>query len=203
MKKKKAKNNKGIILDKKELRKYMPSLNQMNEPTQEWEGNAPRLTEEQKKDVQSITRLTYQKHMKKAPTRKTFNQIHEKMEEELYDKIREKLGLKATLEWRVKFGESATEFFAKHGMPHPGYCDAVLPTEDFTERGVLFDYVEEFTPVVTLHQFDEYDKFMSSAEKSISDAEKRRDRGEAYYTDLDKQINFRADVGVGDSLEED
>ncbi len=202
MKKKKANKKKNVMtIDKKALRKYIPTLARMGGTRQQWENSAPRLTEEQKRQVQEITRNTYYKHMKVTPTRATFNAIHERIEEELYDKIREQLGLVAALDWRITFGESAIHHFAQYRIPHPNFVDSVLPTEDFL-NSELFDYVQVFEPVVTLFQFEDYDKFMKSAEESISDAERRRERGDAYYTDLDKQISFRPDVGVGDSLED-
>lgn len=187
------------------MQKYfaqMPQLGQMQQPQEEWEGNAPRLTEEQKRQVQRITRGIFMRHMKKTPTRGTFNQIHERIEEEAADKIKSLMGLKARLEWRIVFGESAAYFFQKIGMPQPTFVDGILPTEDFIQSE-LFDYVQMFEPVVTLDQFEDYTNFMDSAESSIKDAENRRNRGDAYYTDLDRQISFRPDVGAGDSLDDE
>ncbi len=140
--------------------------------------------------------------MNDTVTRSSFSKLHEKIEEETYDAIRNNMGLVAALEWRVIFGRSAINYFQKVGMEQPSHVDGILPTDGFVGSD-LFDYVEVFEPVVTLQTFDNYDKFMSSAERSITEAEQRRSQGDAYYTDLDRAINYRAEVGTSDSLDDE
>ncbi len=201
-KRNKKKDDKTLKAIQRKLRggAYAPVLDSLRQPQAEWEVKAPRLTESQKQQLQRITRGIFMKWAKATPDRDSFNRIHERMEEELGDKVRDQMGLKLHLEWRVTFNESAQYYFAKLGMQNPGYVDGVLPTEDFT-RSELFDYVLQFRPVVSVQQFDDYTKFIDSTEKSIKDAERRRDRGDAYFTDLDKQISYRAPVAPGDELD--
>ncbi len=182
--------------------RYVPMLDRLKASRESWQDNAPRLTEDQKRKVQNIVRAVYSRHMNDQITRKTFNKIHERIEEEVYDAIRNNLDLVAALEWRVIFGESAIRYFQKMGMENPAHVDGILPTDGFVLSD-LFDYVEVFEPVVTLQTFDNYDKFMKSAEQSIDEAEKRRKMGDAYFTDLDKAINYRAEVGISDALDND
>lgn len=181
--------------------RYVPMLDRLKAPKEEWQSNAPRLTEEQKEKVQRITRNVYNRHMNDQITRNTFSKIHERIEEEVYEAIRNNLELVAALEWRVIFGDSAIHAFKNAGMEQPAYVDGILPTDGFV-LSELFDYVQYFEPVVTLQTFDNYDKFMRSAEQSISDAEKRRKSGDAYFTDRDRAINYRSDVGTADSVDE-
>lgn len=199
--------NKDIILNNKELeraaKKYGPMMERMKETSREsWEDKAPRLTEDEKRTVQRISRGVFYRNMKETPRRDTFNKIHERIEEEIHEKIRNAIGVIASIEWRLVFGESAANYFKQAGIPQPTYIDGVLPTNDFL-NSELFDYVQMFEPVVTLHQHDNYDKFIKDAEQSIVEAEKRRDQGDAYYTDLDKQISYRPEVGTGDALGEE
>lgn len=179
---------------------YAPLLDQLRQPQEQWEVNAPRLTEDQKAKLQRLMRGLFMKWAKATPDRNSFNKIHERMEEEIYDKVRTQMGLKAKLEWRITFNESAQHVFAKLGMPNPSYIDGILPTTDFIESE-LFDYVLIFKPVVSVQQFEDYDKFISSTEAAIKQAEKRRDQGDAYFTERDKAISYRAPQAPGDELE--
>lgn len=182
--------------------RYVPILNRLGaENRNAWEHNAPRMTEDQKRSIQRITRGVYERHMKDTVTRSSFNKLHERIEEEVSEAIKNNLGLIGALEWRVIFGESAIHYFKKAGMPNPAHIDGVLPTNDFIDSD-LFDYIEVFEPVVTLQSFEDYDKYIKSAEMSVTEAEKRRKQGDAYFTDLDRKINFRPDVGTGDSLDQ-
>jgi hypothetical protein len=186
----------------KKKNKYVPMLSKGDFQTQResWKEAAPRLTQEEFTKVQEITRSAYSRFLEKTPTRNNFNEIHERIEEELYDKIRQNLGLVGALEWKVSFGESAVDFFGKMGMETPNAVDGIIPTTDFL-NSELFDYVQEFSPILVLLQFDEYDKFMRSAEQSIDDAEKRRGQGDAYFTERDRAINYRSETGTSDSLD--
>ncbi len=186
-----------VIRNKLDAGEYGHVLDHMRQPAEDWELKAPRLTESEKQKLQRITRGIFMKWAKVTPDRRTFEKIHERMEEEIYDKVRSQMGLKAKLEWRITFNESAQYYFAKLGMQNPGYVDGVSPTTDFLESD-LFDYVLIFKPVVSVQQFDEYSKYMDSTEASIKQAEKRREAGDAYFTKLDKDINYRAPVAPGD-----
>jgi hypothetical protein len=180
--------------------KYQPILARLGQKRAEWEDKAPRLTEDQKQQLQRISRGVFMRHANKRPTRRTFNEIHERIENELGDKISSQMGLKGALEWRLVFGKDAIRYFAMAGMPNPVYVDGILPTDDFVESE-LFDYVELFEPVLSIGQFEDYNSFISSTEEAVAQAEARRKQGDAYFTDLDKAINYRAPVAPGDELE--
>jgi len=180
---------------------YAPVLDKMRQPTEQWELNAPRLTEAQKGKLQRITRGIFMEWAKVTPDRRSFQRIHERLEEELYEKVRKQMGLSIKLEWRLTFNESAQHYFAKLGVANPGYVDGVVPTHDFVE-GELFDYVLIFKPVISVQQFEDYDKFISSTEQSIKEAEARREQGDAYFTERDKAINYRSETAPGDELED-
>lgn len=164
-----------------------------------WKQNAPRLTEDQKQKLQTITRETYAKISKDKIQRNNFEDIHYALEDELADRISSErdLGLVAAIEWRCSFAKHVSQAFNRSGLSNNGVVEGILPTRDFLDSS-LFDYIEVFTPILILFQFDEYDKYMKSTEQSVAEAEKRRGRGDAYFTDKDRQINYRPQTGNDD-----
>jgi hypothetical protein len=172
------------------MSKYIPVLTKLESTREQWEDQAPRLTEEQKREVQEITRSAFSRFSITPITRKNFLWIHEHLENELAEKMLEKFGLVCGVEWRCNFPTHVVQAMSQAGIPTRGFVEGVLPTHDFTESEI-FDYIEMFQPTVVLFQFDDYDKFMSSAEESIRDSEARRKAGDAYFTERDRQINYR------------
>lgn len=164
-----------------------------------WKQNAPRLTEDQKQKLQTITRETYAKIAKDKIQRNNFEDIHYALEDELADRIalEKDLGLVAAIEWRCSFPKHVAQAFNRSGLSNNGVVEGILPTRDFLDS-TLFDYIEVFSPILILFQFDEYDKHMKSTEQSVGEAERRRGRGDAYFTDRDRQINYRPQTGNDD-----
>lgn len=180
-----------------------PRLLPIQNKREVWKENSPRLTEEQKAKLQGITREIYNKIPKQNITRKTFADIHQSLEDELSDKIKNQLGLMAGLEWRGIFPQHVSAAFQQSGMPNKGYAEGILPTSDFLQSH-LFDYIEVFQPRVVVFQFEDYNGFMDSAEESIKQAEERRDEGGAYFTERDRAINFQPGVTPSEvKLEDD
>ncbi len=189
-------------MSKKKSMKYIPVLQPMQQNREEWADNAPRLTEGQKEEIQQITRNAYMKFTTTPITRNNFFWVHENLENELAEKMLEQFGLVAGVEWKGVFAPHVTAAMGRAGVKTPGFIDGFIPTPDFIESEI-FDYIEVFQPRLVLFQFDEYDKYMKSVEQSVSEAEKRRAQGDIYYTDRDRQINYRppADTDLGSTKE--
>lgn len=181
-----AKNN------KKNRGRYVPILSRLGTENERerWKDSAPRLTEEQKATVQGITRRAYSKLYNKPMTRATFMETHENLENELAEGIQEQLGLIAGVEWRGRLASHVLGAMQRDGVKTNGVIEGIMPTQDFIESP-LFDKIEIFDPVLVLFQHEDYEKFIRSTEESIKQAERRRERGEEYFTSRDRAINYR------------
>lgn len=178
-----------------EKKNWNPVLSRINQTTsrEQWKDMAPRLTEDQKTRLQEIIREVYYNRTY-SPDRRNFARIHEMIEDEISHKTREEFGLIAAIEWNGKFSDNNAKEFRKVGGKD--HVEGILPTYDFLDSE-LFDYIEVFHPVTVLFTYEDYDMHMKSSEASIQQAEKRRDAGDAYMTDRDKNISYRPE---GDSV---
>ena len=174
---------------------WNPVLDRINQTTtrDQWRDQAPRLTEDQKTRLQEIIREVYYNRTY-SPDRRNFSRIHEMIEDEISHKTREEFGLIAAIEWNGKFSDNNAKEFRKVGGKD--HVEGILPTYDFLDSE-LFDYIEVFHPVTVLFTYEDYDMHMKSSEASIQQAEKRRESGDAYMTDRDKNISYRPE---GDSV---
>lgn len=179
----------------KQKKNWNPVLERVNQSTtrDHWKDQAPRLTEDQKTRLQEIVREVYYKRQF-SPDRKNFSRIHDIVEDEISSRTREEFGLVAGIEWNGKFSDDNAREFAKVGGKD--HVEGILPTYDFL-NSELYDYIEVFHPVVVLFTFEDYDIYMRNAEASITEAEKRREAGDAYMTDRDTDINHRPQGDTG------
>jgi hypothetical protein len=179
----------------KKARQYMPVLERMGKhvPRSQWENQAPRLNEFQKMYIQKLKDGIYQKIENMPISRETFIDVHERIEKELHEELKAKMGLIAGIEWSVTLHENAAAEFAKIG--YPPVIHAVIPTPDIVEEDEFWNITERFHPVVILFQFDDPTKFFDAAESAIRQAENRRKDGDGYFTQRDRDINWRPQLG--------
>lgn len=170
-----------------------PALSQIQAPREKWRDQAPRLPEEHKARLQEVVREIYYKRQF-SPDRNNFLNIHSMIEDEISNVTREEFGLIAGVEWNGKFSDDNAKVMQKIGGKD--HIEGVLPTQEFLDSE-LFDYIEVFHPVVVLFTFDDYDMYMRNAEQSIQEAESRRESGDAYMTDRDRDISHRPEADSG------
>lgn len=174
---------------KTKSRRYKPRmLNLPNRRDSKWREKAPRLTEDQKVLLARIVGEVHDRH-KCEITRQNFPEVHERMEEEIFDRVLKEMNMWSALEWRGVFSKRNYEAFKEIKPGAEPYLDQILPVEGFL-RSETFALIEQFQPRVVLLTFSDYTKHIDSAEQAVRQAEQRRYEGNAYFTPRDQAVHY-------------
>jgi hypothetical protein len=174
---------------KNRLRNYQARmLNLPNPEDTRWREKAPRLTEDQKAKLAQITGEAREKHAVEI-TRFNFGEIHERMEEEIFNRVIAEMGMWSALEWRGVFSKRNYAAYLELNPKAQPYVDGILPLEHFL-RSDMFDHIELFQPRVVVLSFADYTQHIDSTERSVKEAEDRRAQGDAYFTNRDQAIHY-------------
>ncbi len=172
----------------------LPNLSDVvhRDPSQEWQGKAPRLTPAQQKRLAELTLKAGKRHATEL-TPENFLELHRRLERELSESVREDKTLKGllmALEWRCWFSEEGRHLY---NTQERFFDVPAAEVADFAADPVIYA-VEVFQPRGVPMQHERKEDYLESAEEAIDQAVKRAKAGDGYYSTADRQMG---DVPTG------
>lgn len=172
---------------------------------EQWKKQAPRLAPRQQKRLAEIRDTAQSRWTEKPMSADTFVKIHRQMEREIADRSKNDKALKGLtvgLGWRIRLSGEGLRHLKAMRPEGNWHMDYDVPPEsvyEFVEDEIFRDLMEHagrVDPMVICYQHERAEDFLESSEEAIVMAERRRGRGEAYYTETDQALGGEAGKSV-------